>query len=72
MVCNSMKYNAWHHPDKKTVLFVGVNGALRSGDCASKSHSVGDPARHEGFYGRLLASGDAEIAKAKTIDLDRL
>lgn len=38
-------------------LFVGENGALRMGECASRSHSVGDPNRQTKFYTQVLEAG---------------
>jgi len=43
-------------------VFVGVNGALRTGSCKSSSWSVGDPTRVTVFYKKLLDLGDAALA----------
>ncbi len=45
-------------------MFVGPNGALRTGRSASNSHSVGDPSQQTGFYSMVLARGDATLATA--------
>ena len=39
-------------------LFVGPAGALRKGECASRSVSIGDPVRQTEEYKRVLAEGD--------------
>lgn len=41
-------------------LFVGPAGALRAGDCATRSHSMGDPVRQTDWYKSVLAKGDEE------------
>lgn len=57
------KYQAFTHAEKPgRKLFVGPNGALRSGDCASRSFSIGDAARQSEFYTAVLAAGDKALA----------
>jgi hypothetical protein len=53
----SAKYFAFFHPDKQTLIFVGDRGALRMGDCASNSHSIGDPSNQTPVYKRILNGG---------------
>ncbi len=64
---NKSHYKAFVHPQSDGRLFVGTNGALRSGRTASSSHSVGDPSRQTGFYTKVLAKGDAAASEAKVI-----
>lgn len=42
-------------------LFVGKAGALRAGDCASRSFSVGDPRHQNARYAAILADGDKAL-----------
>ena len=44
-------------------LFVGPNGALRSGKCATKSYSIGNPSDKNSFYLDLLKRGDESFPK---------
>ena len=46
-------------------LFVGPSGALRSGECASRSYSVGCPGMEGGFYTKLLQRGDTALAQVR-------
>ena len=39
--CKSRKYRAFQHPGKHTTYFIGKRGALRAGENASKSISLG-------------------------------
>ena len=41
----------------KLRMFVGKYGALRTGDCASRSHSIGDPQNQTQVYKVLIAEG---------------
>ena len=59
----SGKYSAWRKAGMKSKAFVGSNGALRLGECASRSFSVGDATRQKGFYAEVLAKGDATFPK---------
>ncbi len=43
-------------------MFVGPNGALRTGRSASNSHSVGDPSQQTGFYSMVLAKSDEALS----------
>jgi len=68
-------YAAFQHPEREETLFVGENGALRVGRCASASHSVGDPSRRTNFYTSILVEGDKALSalparayKAATLD----
>lgn len=55
----SGKYEAYFHPTYPGRVFVGPYGALRAGDCVSKSHSLGCPSMAQtGLYKRLLDAGD--------------
>jgi len=54
---NRSKYEAFTHSDRKQKLFVGPNGALRTGECASRSVSIGDAGNQTTFYQSLLAKG---------------
>ncbi len=51
------RYTAFVKLGQKRKLFVGENGALRVGRCASKSFSLGDPSRLSDDYQRVLAVG---------------
>lgn len=55
------RYDAFMHPKRQAKLFVGTNGALRSGECASRSFSIGDAARQTPAYSHYLAAGDAAL-----------
>ena len=54
-------YTAFVHPKYSQKRFVGTNGALRQGHCASKSISIGDATRKRAIYTMLLAAGDAAL-----------
>lgn len=49
--------------------FVGCNGALRSGDCASRSYSMGDPANQTPVYLRVLEAGDKVMAAREATEV---
>lgn len=51
------KYTAFTKPFHTQKLFVGTAGALRAGECASRSHSVGDPSHQPRFYAEVLELG---------------
>jgi len=59
------RYPAFHNPEHVKKLFVGKNGALRSGRCASKSQSVGLPVHQTELYKRILADGDKVLELAR-------
>lgn len=63
---NRSKYDAFVHTQRSNKLFVGSNGALRSGPSASNSYSLGDPANQSTLYKQILEKGDAELNKAVT------
>ncbi len=50
-------YEAFTRPGLDDKLFVGTNGALRKGHCASKSWSIGDATRQTPVYSQILAKG---------------
>lgn len=51
------KYEAFTHPSYPgSKLFVGPNGALRQGRCATESWSLGDPTRRTPLYLKFLAA----------------
>lgn len=52
------KYTAFTHRAFGYKLFVGTNGALRKGDCASRSYSIGDAARQTDFYKHVILQGE--------------
>jgi hypothetical protein len=56
-------YQAFTHPDKQNKAFVGVNGAVRVGACASKSFSVSESV----WTGRQIwEKGQGFVEKALT------
>lgn len=58
------RYDAYFHPAsvQRVKYFVGPNGALRQGECASRSHSVGDaPEPHTRIYQAFLDAGDEHL-----------
>lgn len=71
LICLGYKENAARRgklrmfsiPGNQFSLFVGPNGALRSGTCASQSRSIGCPRGFcTGAYKEILALGDSKIA----------
>lgn len=56
------RYNAWIKPGEAYKLFVGPSGALRKGECASRSWSVGDSLSKDGLYPAMLQAGDAALS----------
>lgn len=72
---HTQKYTSWMHPDLPAdrTLFVGPNGALRVGRCASKSVSMCDAASYNwareqnrwspssSAYKRILEHGDGQL-----------
>lgn len=61
------KYKAFTKPTKSFKLFVGPNGALRKGECASRSWSIGMPcdAKKDCYYSIVLKQGDKSLETAK-------
>lgn len=58
------RYDAYFHPQsvQNVRYFVGPNGALRQGECASRSHSVGDAVEpHTKIYRVFLDAGDTHL-----------
>lgn len=55
-------YAAFIKPNHPRKLFVGDAGALRLGECASRSYSIGDPARQTPAYLRVLDAGTPKEA----------
>jgi len=54
----SSKYKAFTSPfGEDQRLFVGSNGALRSGRVATQSHSIGDPQHQTSYYIKVLKAG---------------
>lgn len=51
------RYVAFTHVGHKFKLFVGPNGALRSGRTASASSSIGDATRQNSFYKGIVQRG---------------
>ena len=51
------KYTVWRYKGAREALFVGAAGALRRGECATRSHSIGDPVRQTNVYREVLAAG---------------
>ena len=61
---NRSRYTAFVHPDKvkhPNMLFVGDNGALRSGLCASRSCSIGHATHQTPYYSLALTAGDKAL-----------
>lgn len=56
------RYAAWAKAGELQKLFTGPSGALRKGECASRSYSIGDPTRQTGPYAQLLEAGDKALA----------
>ena len=52
------KYTAFKRLGQRTKYFVGVNGALRCGECASRSFSIGDPSNQTSVWLRILKAGE--------------
>ena len=50
-------YEAFTRAGLDDKLFVGINGALRKGRCASKSWSIGEATRQTPVYTQILAKG---------------
>ena len=63
--CDRSKYDAFKHPEKVHKLFVGPSGALRKGECASRSYSIGSPGMESPVYLKILAKGDMALGLAK-------
>ena len=63
------KYKAYTHPQQTIKLFVGATGALRSDDCASRSHSIGCPGMFQSaFYKQVLAAGTEPTKKSTFVE----
>lgn len=63
--CGSRKYMEFVKRDEKGKehrRFVGPSGALRAGECVSRSFSIGDPGNQTAVYRAYLAEGDAVLA----------
>lgn len=58
------KYTAFTKPGSKRKYFVGTNGALRVGDCASRSYSIGCPADQTEMYKLVLKHGERVDTKS--------
>lgn len=59
----SAKYTCLVHPtNAQSKYFVGRNGALRAGKCATQSYSVGDPSRQTPTF-KLLFNGEILAAR---------
>jgi hypothetical protein len=56
-------YTSFIKAGNKSKLFVGKSGALRLGECASRSFSIGDPTRQTPVYTSFLKDGDAVLDK---------
>lgn len=52
---NKSRYRAFVKDGRK--VFVGQYGALRVGECASRSRSIGDPQTQTEIYKQLLQEG---------------
>ena len=52
------KYTALKKPGGSVKLFVGKYGALRKGECASRSISLGDPSHKSVIWLRVLQAGE--------------
>ena len=66
---NRSKYTAFIHPDKvkypsRTKRFVGESGALRKGECASRSFSIGCPSHPTLVWFDYLKAGDEALKPA--------
>lgn len=59
------KYAAYVKDGYDYKLFVGTAGALRRGECASRSYSIGDPGNQTSIYQHLLKQGDKRYAPRK-------
>lgn len=59
------KYTAFIKPGESLKRFVGRFGALRMGECASRSASLGDPQHISLIYFETLQAGDRLIARAE-------
>ena len=71
----SGKYKAYTKDDnrKQKYYFVGAAGALRTGDCATRSFSVGDPTRQTPVYQYFLNAGDKHLSATQPTSVqDRL
>lgn len=72
----SGKYTAFAKPGrvnaqgKPLKLFVGSNGALRTGLTASNSHSIGDPSHRQPFYNEVLKAGEKALNVTSTGSVD--
>ena len=62
-VVNNKSRYAFLYTSDKYKLFVGANGALRSGECATASHSIGQASSQSTFYKMVLVKGDAALAE---------
>lgn len=58
------KYHAWRKAGETDKYFTGPSGALRRGECASRSYSVGDALSTTGSYPLFLQKGDEALRQA--------
>lgn len=56
------RFREFKRHDKSFKFFVGPNGALRSGEVATRSYSIGTASNQTGFYRQVLAAGDRVLA----------
>ena len=61
-VCFAPPAGYERHTGKGWRLFVGKNGALRSGRVASHSSSIGDPCDQTKFYRNVLAASELPLS----------
>lgn len=54
------RYREFEKPGNFLKLFVGPEGALRSGAFASLSHSIGQPSNQTAFYRHVLLAASGE------------
>jgi len=64
----SGKYHAFYRNEldkqgRHVYLFIGSNGALRKGHCASDSYSIGCPSMPSTAFKIILEKGDAVLNK---------
>lgn len=56
-VTDKSKYTAFRKPGESVKLFVGKYGALRKGECASRSFSLGDPQNKTAIWEAIIQKG---------------
>jgi len=62
------RYRAFVKAGEANKLFVGPSGALRTGECASRSFSIGDPSRITRYYKTVLSVGDKALDPLAELD----